>query len=125
MATNYTSELYTKAVQYKQELEDYINELYVSYNNFTFEDKLVVISVIDDLKEVVLEYEKYIIAYQNSNNKTKTKNDYVVVQGDTLLGISYKTTGSIENWKKIYEFNNLTDIMLSPGTILEIPEDTE
>ena len=45
----------------------------------------------------------------------------LVKQGDTLQKISIKFYGNANDWKKIYDYNNLTSTDLIPGVMLEIP----
>jgi LysM repeat protein len=46
---------------------------------------------------------------------------HFVIQGDTLQKISVKFYGSPDNWKKIYDYNRLTNTRLVNGVILEVP----
>lgn len=46
---------------------------------------------------------------------------HLVVVGDNLQKIAIKFYGSPDNWKKIYDYNNLTTTELSVGSLLEIP----
>lgn len=120
---NYSQEVYSKIIEHKKELEEYINELYSGYDSFPFKDKIIVVEIIDDLKEIIFEYDKYIAVYQNISNLSRSQKEYVVIEGDTLPGIAAKTTGVFTNWLKIYKYNGLSDIKLTPGDILKIPED--
>lgn len=45
----------------------------------------------------------------------------LVKQGDTLQKIAIKFYGNANDWKKIYDFNNLTSTDLTPGVMLDIP----
>ena len=46
---------------------------------------------------------------------------HLVKQGDTIQAIAVKFYEDSANWKKILDFNNLTDPVLVRGAILEIP----
>jgi LysM repeat protein len=46
---------------------------------------------------------------------------HLVVTGDTLQKIAIKFYGSPDNWKRIYDFNNLQSTDLQIGRLLEIP----
>lgn len=46
---------------------------------------------------------------------------HAVMDGDTLQSISIKYFETSENWKKIYDYNNLSSTNLSSGTVLDIP----
>lgn len=46
---------------------------------------------------------------------------HFVKSGDNLQKIAIKFYGDADNWKKIYDYNNLQDTVLINGTILEIP----
>jgi LysM repeat protein len=46
---------------------------------------------------------------------------HLVVNGDNLQKIAIKFYGSADNWKKIYDYNNLTSTELEVGRLLEIP----
>lgn len=46
---------------------------------------------------------------------------HFVISGDTLQKISVKFYGFADNWKKIYDYNNLSTTDLVSGTTLEIP----
>jgi nucleoid-associated protein YgaU len=118
----YSQDVYNLVVETKEYNETYINELYAAMPSFTFMEKFKALQTIDALKTCNLEYEKYILTYQDQINVVKKKNEYVVLEGDTLQRIAYKTTGDIANWEKIYRLNNLQDILLSPGDILLVPE---
>lgn len=45
----------------------------------------------------------------------------LIKQGDTLQKIAIKFYGNANDWKKIYDYNNLTSTDLTPGVMLEIP----
>lgn len=45
----------------------------------------------------------------------------LVKQGDTLQKIAIKWYGNANDWKEIYDYNNLSSTALSPGMLLEIP----
>lgn len=45
----------------------------------------------------------------------------LVKQGDTLQKIAIKFYGNANDWKKIYDYNNLNSTDLVPGIMLEIP----
>lgn len=120
---NYSQELYTRIIEHKKELEEYISELYSGYDSFSFKDKIIAVEIIDDLKEIIFEYDKYIAAFQNISVASGSQREYVIIEGDTLPSIAAKTTGVFTNWLKIYKYNGLGDIKLIPGDILKIPED--
>lgn len=46
---------------------------------------------------------------------------HMVITGDNLQKIAVKYYGSSENWKKIYDFNNLSSTDLTIGSKIEIP----
>lgn len=46
---------------------------------------------------------------------------HLVVDGENLQKISVKFYGTADNWKKIYEYNNLSSTELATGAVLEIP----
>jgi hypothetical protein len=46
---------------------------------------------------------------------------HLVRQGDNLQKIALKFYGSSNDWKKIYDYNNLTSTELINGALLEIP----
>lgn len=46
---------------------------------------------------------------------------HLVITGDNLQKIAVKYYGSSENWKKIYDFNNLSSTDLTIGSKIEIP----
>lgn len=46
---------------------------------------------------------------------------HLVVSGDNLQKISLKFYGTADNWKKIYDYNNLGTTELVIGSLLEIP----
>lgn len=46
---------------------------------------------------------------------------YLIKENDSLQGISTKFYGTADNWKKIFEYNNLTTSALPVGQLLEIP----
>lgn len=46
---------------------------------------------------------------------------HLVVTSDTLQKIAIKFYGSSNDWKKIYDYNNLSSTNLTVGTILDIP----
>jgi nucleoid-associated protein YgaU len=106
----------------KLENEAYINELYASFPHFTFEEKKDASEIIEALREINLEYEKYIAVYNYKNQKEKVKNQYIVIDGDTLPKIAHKTTNDWRNWEAIYLHNSLEDLILSPGLVLEVPD---
>jgi LysM repeat protein len=123
MSTIYSQEIYNEIVANKSFNEALIDEIYGSYDSMTFDDKLIAIEIIADLKLLNDEYNKYIIVYQQNVKTNKSKSQYIVIEGDTLQKIAYKYTGSIDNWQKIYLYNGLKDIKLTAGDIINIPED--
>ena len=46
---------------------------------------------------------------------------HLVKTDDTLQKIAIKFYGSADNWKKIYDYNNLTSTVLTTGFLLEVP----
>lgn len=119
----YSQEVYTTVVNQLKENENYINELYAAYNILNTDEKLQVLEIIDALKILNFEYEKYIIVYERSAKVGKTKTEYQVVEGDTLPRVALKTLNNQNRWQDIFNYNNLQDIVLSPGDVLKIPED--
>lgn len=122
MHINLNQEMYNDANTSKKYNEDLIAELYGSYPTMTFNDKMIAMELISNLKAINYEYDKYIIIYQNEIKNDKRRSFYTVIEGDTLQRISLKFSGDPNNWIKIYEYNHLIDIILSPGDSLEIPE---
>lgn len=45
----------------------------------------------------------------------------LVIEGDTLQKIAVKFYGNSNDWKKIYDYNNLSSTQLQAGTLLQIP----
>lgn len=119
---NFTPEVYNDAISHKKYNEDLIAELYASYATMTFDDKLIAMELISNLKILNDEYDKYILVYQSKIKNDKRKTFYTVIEGDTLQRIAVKYSGDANNWTKIYEYNHLTDTILSPGDSIEIPE---
>lgn len=113
---------YTLIVQYKNDLQNYINELYASFPNYTFQEKFNASKIITELKIILFEYQKFIIAYQNQIKTLVVNNSYTVKQGDTLPGIAVRVLGDLNRWKDIYRYNNMTDIMLNAGDVILIPQ---
>jgi len=120
----YTTENYNNLVSLKDYLQSTINEFYVNYDNFVFDDKLIIAEIIDEYKTIIFELEKFIIIYNQIQTDIKIKNQYTVIYGDTLPRVALKSTGNVNNWKAIYKFNNLKDIFLTPGDTLDIPEES-
>lgn len=118
----YTQEQYNDAISNKQYNEDLIAELYASYPTMTFDDKLIAMEIINNVKMMNDEYDKYIIIYQSKIKNDKRRTVYTVIEGDTLQRIAVKFSGNPNNWTKIYDYNHLNDIMLSPGDAIQIPE---
>lgn len=55
--------------------------------------------------------------------KPKTNEmEYVVVAGDTLWGISARYLGGGANWRKLFDYNNLSTTRIIPGQIIKIPK---
>lgn len=46
---------------------------------------------------------------------------HLVINGDNLQKISVKFYGTADNWKKLYDYNNLSSTELRVGSVLEIP----
>lgn len=122
MAINYNQETYNLIVETKKFNEEYIDELNATMNSKTFDDKLDAIKLLNALSEINIEYEKYIVVYNAKNKKPAPKTQYTVNQGDTLPRVAYLTTGSWQNWERIYVHNELNDLKLTAGQILEIPD---
>ena len=49
---------------------------------------------------------------------------HLVKEGETLQNLSLKYYGTAENWKRIYDFNNMNTTVLTAGTLLNIPRVT-
>lgn len=120
---DYTAESYNHVVERKKEIEDYLNELYYSFDTLSFKDRMLSSQIIENLKTIVGEFDKYIISYQHQAKAALTKQEYVVIQGDTLPSIAQAILGDASKWMRIYTHNQLKDLVLSPGDILEIPEE--
>lgn len=54
--------------------------------------------------------------------RTLPKARHLIKDGDTLQKISMEYYGTSENWKRIYDHNNLTSTSLTVGDVLEIPK---
>jgi LysM repeat protein len=52
---------------------------------------------------------------------SKPLSRHLVISGDNLQKVAVKYYGSADNWKKIYDFNNLSSTALTIGSTLEIP----
>lgn len=119
----YTQEVFNLVNDTIKYNEAYIKEIYASYAMFTQDEKKKALELINSLKMLNHEYEKYCIVYnQLYANDVKTQNEYVVIQGDTLPRVANKVFGDFSRWQEIYRHNNLSDIHLTPGDILRIPE---
>ena len=103
--------------------ENVIADLYSNFNNYTMEEKQSAIEMIYNLKIINDEYEKYIILYNSQINQSKRTSEYISNEGDTWQSVAAKQTGDFNNWKKIMEFNNITDIYLDSGVSIKIPID--
>lgn len=101
--------------------ENVIADLYSNFNNYTMDEKQSAIEIIYNLKIINDEYEKYIIIYNSQINQSKRTNEYISCEGDTWQSIAQRQTGDYNNWKKIMEFNNITDIYLESGVSIKIP----
>lgn len=120
---NIDKTLYNNIYSYKLENDQLINDLYASFNNFTSKEKQIAIEVIYNLKIINEEYEKYIVIYNSISNSEQQADEYITLQNDNFQRVAQIMTGDFNNWKKIMEFNNLTDPYLEPGTVLKIPRD--
>lgn len=115
--------LYNDIYATKLENEQLIEDFYSSFDNFTAEEKMAAIEIIYNLKIINEEYEKYIVIYNNEVQPEVQSNEHIICYGETLQYIAAKETGDFNNWKKIMEFNQLSDINLIVGDVLLIPRD--
>lgn len=122
MAIVYTQEVYNIVVSAKEENNRDINSLSASLQNMTYREKVEALNIIDALRNINIEYDKYISVYNTRLNNSKTRRVYTVVEGDSLPLIAYRTLGDWTKWQDIYRHNNLDDILLESGRSLEIPE---
>lgn len=118
----YNKEVYQIVVDQLAENERAINELYGMFGVLSNSDQVAVANLIHELKVLNYEYEKYIIVYQSTASAEKVKNEYVVIQGDTLPKIAHRLLGDNSRWQEIYNYNNLKDVVLTAGDTLKIPE---
>ena len=121
MSIEYTQDIYNDIVVAKKYNEELIEELYGAYATMTFNEKLIAMDVVDYLKSLNDEYDKYIIAYQRKIKEDRSQDEYIVVEGDTLPRISQMFTGSPDNWVKLFEYNELSDMVLTPGDTIKVP----
>lgn len=120
---NIDKALYNEVYEAKIESEQLIEDLYASFNNFTAEEKMAAIEIIYNLKIINEEYQKYIVIYNQAVQPEVQSSEYIIIYGDTIASIAAKETGDFNNWKKIMEFNQLTDPNLIVGDVLLIPRD--
>jgi nucleoid-associated protein YgaU len=118
----YAQEVYNAVSAQKTLNEQIISDLYNEYPSMQFSDKLVASELINELKKLNDEYTKYMLIYSMRVQSQKTKNDYIIIEGDTLPRIAAKTLGDQSKWQEIYNYNNLQDLLLVPGDVLKIPE---
>lgn len=118
----YTPETYNQVIINKSESLAVIDDLYAAYPTMTFDDKIIAMEIISNLKTINDEYDKYIIVYQMKAKDKNKKTSYTAIEGDTLPRIADKFTGDTGNWIKLYEYNNLNDTLLSAGDIILIPD---
>lgn len=120
---NIDKALYNDVYATKIENEQLIEDLYASFDNFTAEEKMAAIEIIYNLKIINEEYTKYIVIYNQAVQPEIQSSEYIICYGDTIVSIAAKETGDFNNWKKIMEFNQLTDTNLVVGDVLMIPRD--
>jgi nucleoid-associated protein YgaU len=121
MAIVYNKEVYNQVTETLTENQAYIEELYVAFSSMSFEEQLIATDVIDNLKTLNYEYEKYIIVYEAKVEEKNQNTDYVIIYNDTLPRIAQKTLGDFGRWQEIFDLNNLKDIYLVEGDVLRIP----
>lgn len=114
-------EIYNQVIAQKLANEQTITELYANFDNFTQEEKFIALDMITDFNIINEEFQKYIVIYNQSVQSENHSNEYIVISGDTIHSIAQKETGDYQNWKKIMEFNSLSDLELEVGTIILIP----
>ena len=122
MSVEYSQEVYNAVVAQQQENDLYLKELYNSLPTLIMTAKIETLKVIDALKVINDEYEKYIIIYDNLIGEDNPITTYVIIEGDTLQRIAYLTLGDPSKWDLLYRFNNLGDVKLEPGDTLNIPD---
>lgn len=49
--------------------------------------------------------------------------EHTVVKGDTLWGISKKYLGNGVYWRKIYDYNNMSNTLIKVGQVIKIPKE--
>jgi len=101
--------------------EKAIADLYANFENFTQEEKFAALDMITDFNIINEEFQKYIVVYNQATKDEIHSNEYIVIYGDTIHSIAQKETGDYQNWKKIMEFNNLSDVNLEVGSVILIP----
>lgn len=119
---SFTPDEYSWIIEDKQNVEECIEEIYAEFSNMVMSDRVIAADIIEDLKTIVYEYEKYIIIYHRLEEVESIKHQYTIIEGDTLIRIAQNLTGDPTKWKNIYQYNNLHDIKLIPGDVLNIPE---
>jgi nucleoid-associated protein YgaU len=118
-----STEDYNEYVRFIEDAKVYVKDIYAKLSLFSDEDKITWLEEIDDYNTLISEYTKYKIIYERQRADENVSVEHIVVEGDTLQKISAKYTDTHENWQRIYDFNNLTDVKLEPGTTVQIPKD--
>ena len=118
-----TTQEYNQYVKFIEDAKTYVKDIYAKISFYSDEDKITWLEEIDDFNILINEFTKYKIIYERQVADENVNVEHIVVEGDTLQKISAKYTGDQQNWQRIYDFNNLTDVKLDPGVTVRIPRD--
>jgi LysM domain len=119
-----SNEFYNKVVNFIIDAENYINKLYSDLEYVSSDsNRLQFLEEIEDFRILIDEYTKYKIIYESQKTDDDVLDEALVIDGDTLQSISAKFTGTHENWQRLYDFNDLSDVILEAGSTIKIPRD--
>lgn len=122
MSVSYDKNTYNSVITAKINNENAINDIYVSFDNFTQDEKFAALEIVDSLQIINEEFNKYIAVYNSIVQSENQINEYIITSNDTIFSVAQRETGDYNNWKEIMRFNKLSDIFIEVGTIILIPQ---
>lgn len=118
-----TQDDYNWAVEVHEYNENYMNDLYARFENYSEDVQLEFVAFINELQEINNDLHRIINAYELQSRQRTISNIYTVKEDDTLVNLATKFYGDYSKWELIYEANQMDDFILEVGDEISIPSE--
>lgn len=117
-----SQELYNVATDDFNNFTSIINTIFAKFDSYSEDEQEYFVEIVSRLQDINTDLHKIKTIYENQVEKSRQRRqDYMVIEGDTLPRIANRFFKDSRLWETIFIANQLTDIELTIGDILIIP----